>query len=97
MMLKVVMRKPTFPMITVTLALMLVAVPLSAFAQQEPGRQGAPSAPPPETPHRAFYYRPGDLKGVPYDTIEECTKARQKAGDVGICVMKRAGTVSPPR
>ena len=92
MMLKAVMRKSTFPMITVTLALMLVAVPLSAFAQQKPG----PSAPP-ETPHRAFYYRPGDLKGVPYDTIEECTKARQKAGDVGICVMKRAGTVSPPR
>jgi recombination DNA repair RAD52 pathway protein len=31
---------------------------------------------------------PGDLKGVTYDTIEECTTARQQAGDVGVCVMK---------
>jgi hypothetical protein len=44
--------------------------------------------PPPEEPHQTFYYRPGDLKGIPYDTIEECTKARQLAGDVGVCVMK---------
>src|SRR5215467_13458643 len=38
----------------------------------------------PQKPKRAFYYRPGDLKGVPYDTIEGCTKAVQRAGDVGI-------------
>ena len=44
--------------------------------------------PPPEEPQHAFYYPPGDLKGVPYDTIEECTKARQQAGDVGVCVIK---------
>jgi hypothetical protein len=44
--------------------------------------------PPPEEPRQTFYYRPGDLKGIPYDTIEECTKARQQAGDVGVCVMK---------
>ena len=42
----------------------------------------------PQKPKRAFYYRPGDLKGVPYDTIEGCTKAVQRAGDVGICVYK---------
>ena len=39
------------------------------------------AAPPPQQPKHAFYYRPGDLKGVPYDTIEECTKARQRAGE----------------
>jgi hypothetical protein len=44
--------------------------------------------PPRPQPKRAFYYRPGDLKGVPYDTIEGCTKAVQRAGDVGICVYK---------
>lgn len=41
-----------------------------------------------ESKHHAFYYRPGDLKGVPYDTLEECTNARQQAGNVGICVLK---------
>jgi hypothetical protein len=46
----------------------------------------APS--PPQKPKRAFYYSPGDLKGVPYDTIEECTKVIQQAGDVGVCVYK---------
>jgi len=45
----------------------------------------APPLPPPQ-PKQAFYYHPGDLKGVPYATIEECTKARERAGDVGVCV-----------
>ena len=49
---------------------------------------GVSPSPPPDVSHHAFYYRPGDLKGVPYDTIEECTKASQQAGNVGICVMK---------
>ena len=40
-----------------------------------------------QKPKRAFFYRPGDLKGVPYDTIEKC-EAVQRAGDVGICVYK---------
>jgi hypothetical protein len=30
--------------------------------------------PPPQQPKHAFYYRPGDLRGVRYDTIEECTR-----------------------
>jgi hypothetical protein len=41
----------------------------------------------PETPHYAFYYHPGDLKGIPYDTLEECTAVRIKAGN-GFCVVK---------
>ena len=47
----------------------------------------APPLPPPQ-PKQAFYYHPGDLKGVPYATIEECTKVRERAGDVGVCVYK---------
>jgi hypothetical protein len=119
------MRDPTYPII-VALALMLVAPPLSAFAQQDPpivyppivnppivdlpivappsvtdrplrprtfsGREVADDAtaapPPPQQPKHAFYYHPGDLKGVRYNTIEECTKARQRGGDVGVCVYK---------
>jgi hypothetical protein len=45
-------------------------------------------APPPPQPKRAFYYHPGDIKGVPYDTIVECRQARARAGDVGVCVIK---------
>ena len=48
----------------------------------------APPPPPPQRPKHAFYYHPGDLRGVPYNTIEDCTKARQRAGDVGVCVYK---------
>ena len=47
-----------------------------------------PQQPLAETKHYTFYYRPGDLKGVPYDTVEECTNARQQAGNVGTCVLK---------
>jgi hypothetical protein len=105
----------------VALAVMLVAPPLSVFAQQDPpivnppvvdlpvvtspggtnrpvgprpsGAREVPNnetaaPPPPQQPKSAFYYPPGDLKGVRYNTIEECTKALQRAGDVGICVYK---------
>ena len=161
------MRKQTCPLLVVALASVLVAAPLSAFAQREPSPQGARPAPPrgaglartrlpshnfggrvyhgqlawrhgrwhhatrngrfgwwwdvggvwyyypepiegppdyvsdidvvdeataapppPNEPHYAFYYRPGDLLGTRYQTIEECSQARQQAGDVGVCVMK---------
>ena len=39
---------------------------------------------------RAFYYRPGDPNGVPFDTIEECTNAVQHAGNLGVCIVKAA-------
>ena len=42
----------------------------------------------PQKSKRAFYYRLGDLKGVPYNTIDECTKVLQQAGGVGVCVYK---------
>jgi clan AA aspartic protease (TIGR02281 family) len=41
----------------------------------------------------AFYYRPGDPNGVPFDTIEECTNAIQLAGNVGVCIVKAAAVV----
>src|SRR5215471_10462303 len=53
------------------------------------GRVDATAAPAsPQKPKRTFYYRLGDLKGVPYNTIEECTKILQQAGGVGVCVYK---------
>jgi hypothetical protein len=48
----------------------------------------AEPAPPPQASHHTFYYHPGDIKGVPYDTIKECLQATQRAGNVGVCVMK---------
>jgi hypothetical protein len=42
--------------------------------------------PPPQQPQRWNYYRPGDVNGVPYDTIAECMNVRQQAGGVGECV-----------
>jgi hypothetical protein len=42
----------------------------------------------PQASHHAFYYRTGDIKGVPYETIEECWQAMQMAGNVGVCVLK---------
>ena len=58
-------------------------------AQAFGGRVDGTAAPAlPQKPKRAFYYRHGDLKGFPYDTIEECTKVLKQAGGVGVCVMK---------
>jgi hypothetical protein len=48
----------------------------------------AAQPPPAKKSSHVFYYRPGDLKGIPYDGIEECTTARKRAEDVGVCVMK---------
>jgi hypothetical protein len=48
----------------------------------------AEPAPPPQASHHAFYYQPGDIKGVAYETIEECWQAMQKADNVGVCVLK---------
>ena len=46
--------------------------------------------PSPRSSSQAFYYRPGDLNGVPYDTMEGCENARQRAGNVGVCILKAA-------
>ena len=44
----------------------------------------APPVPPGESNY-AVYYRPGDLTGTRYQTLEECLQAREQAGNVGEC------------
>jgi predicted aspartyl protease len=46
--------------------------------------------PSPRLSSQAFYYRPGDITGVPYNTMKGCEDARQRAGNVGICIWKSA-------
>jgi endonuclease YncB( thermonuclease family) len=51
--------------------------------------RGRASTPPPSSRARsAVYYRPGDLSGTRYLTMTDCEQARQRAGNVGVCVMK---------
>ena len=47
----------------------------------------ASSPPTPPKPHFVLYYRPGDFLGTRYQTFEECSQIREKAGN-GVCVMK---------
>jgi endonuclease YncB( thermonuclease family) len=47
-----------------------------------------PSPPQPKQPKQVFYYRPGDRLGTPYRTLDECERARQRAGNIGVCMMK---------
>jgi hypothetical protein len=43
----------------------------------------SPAAPAPtEESNYAVYYRPGDLTGTRYQTLEECLQAREQAGNV---------------
>ena len=54
----------------------------------EPDETGQAAEPaPPAEPQRAYLYQPGDINGVPYDTLEACWEAQKKAGK-GICVLK---------
>jgi hypothetical protein len=48
----------------------------------------APAAPAPPEPNYAVYYRPGDLTGARYQTLEECEQVKDHAGNVGVCVLK---------
>ena len=48
----------------------------------------APAAPAPPEPNYAVYYRPGDLTGSRYQTLEECEQVKDEAGNVGVCVLK---------
>lgn len=48
----------------------------------------AAPTPSPQEPRQTFYYRPGDIKGIPYDTIETCSQVRERDGGAGVCVMK---------
>ena len=47
----------------------------------------SPAAPAPtEQSNHAVYYRPGDLTGTRYQTLEECLQAREQAENVGECI-----------
>jgi hypothetical protein len=81
----------------------IVNPPIVNLPCQSSKRDGPPAAPQggradviaarpsPQQPKHSFYYHRvlRDLKGgVPYDTMEDCAKARRLTGDVGVCVMK---------
>jgi len=42
----------------------------------------------PTKPRQAVYYRPGDTLGNRFPTLEECNQARERNGNIGVCVMK---------
>jgi hypothetical protein len=48
----------------------------------------ATPAPAPAEPNYAVYYRPGDLTGTRYQTLEECEQAKAQAENAGVCVLK---------
>ena len=63
--------------------------PPTSISNIEVADETAPAPQPPTANiHHAFYYRPGDLRGIAYETIEQCAKVIQDAGNIGICVMK---------
>lgn len=47
-----------------------------------------PGSAPAVEPPRVYFYRPGDLNGVVYNTLQRCREAQEKAGNNGICVVK---------
>lgn len=49
-----------------------------------PSQPPQPTKPSPQT----FYYSPGSLTGTGYPTVEDCWQARDRAGGVGVCVIK---------
>ena len=51
------------------------------------GATASPMTPAPAEPNYAVYYRPGDLTGARYKTLEECLQVRKRAGS-GECIWK---------
>jgi endonuclease YncB( thermonuclease family) len=56
--------------------------------RRPPSENNSSKSPRPTGPQRVVYYPPGDLSGKRYQTMTECEQARQRAGNVGVCVMK---------
>jgi hypothetical protein len=62
---------------------------VSEVAVVEEAVAASPAAPPARRgPQQTFYYPPGSLTGTAYPTVEECSQARDRAGGVGVCVIK---------
>ena len=58
------------------------------WRRNHPDRPRVPESRPsrPSKGRYAVYYRPDDLSGARYQTMTECEQARQRAGNVGVCV-----------
>jgi putative DNA primase/helicase len=63
-------------------------------ANGDEGRPRSASNSRPSSPQRpaesrgVTYYSPGGLEGARYPTIAECSQARERAGNVGVCVVR---------
>ena len=51
-------------------------------------RELSSSADRPAKPRQAVYYRPGDTFGKRFPSLDGCNQARERDGNVGVCVMK---------
>jgi len=51
-------------------------------------REISPSPPRQAKPRQAVYYRPGDTFGKRFPSLDGCNQARERDGNVGVCVMK---------
>jgi hypothetical protein len=63
-------------------------VPPWDWRRDHPQTKDPPPRPKPPQRKQVFYYPPGNRVGTAYQTLEECERARQQAGNVGICMMK---------
>jgi hypothetical protein len=51
-------------------------------------REISPSPPRQAKPRQAVYYRPGETFGKHFPSLDGCNQARERNGNVGVCVMK---------
>ena len=56
--------------------------------QRTSTRELSPSTDRPAKPRQAIYYRPGDTFGKRFPSLDGCNQARERDGNVGVCVMK---------
>ena len=62
--------------------------PTEEAEQDSPQVAAGPLPSAPAKPPQAVFYRPGDFKPVPYNTLLECQHAYEQAGNAGVCVLK---------
>jgi endonuclease YncB( thermonuclease family) len=64
----------------------------SDWRRNHPGRTSTrelnPSTDRPAKPRQAVYYRPGDTFGKRFPSLDGCNQARERDGNIGVCVMK---------
>lgn len=52
------------------------------------GNRASSPSPRAAEPQQVMYFRPGEFSGTRYPTLHDCERARERAGNVGVCVMK---------